>query len=98
MGKVYVGQTSLIIRANCNEDISDWSNLLIKYRKPDKTTYGSFPASIYNATTGVIQYAVQNETDLDQAGIWIFWAYVTFSNGKSVPGEHHIERIHEEGL
>ena len=94
MGKIYVNQTALTIELDTNEDITG-STCLIKYRKPSGTE-GSWSATITDATNGIIEYEVSAD-DIDEAGRWVFWAYVTFSNGTKLPGEAVIEEIYEEG-
>lgn len=96
MGKIYVNQTALIIRARCLEPIIGYSTLLIKYIKPDKTT-GSFPAILFDLDTGTIQYKIQTSEDIDQTGKWVFWAHITFSDGTYVAGEPFTKRVYPEG-
>ena len=86
MGTLYVNQTALAIKARVWVDITGASELLIKYKKPDGTE-GSFTAVAIDNENGIIQYSVTSEDDINQAGRWTFWAYVTFADGKSAPGE-----------
>jgi len=95
MGKVYVGQTALTITATVSQDITG-GTCLIKYKKPDGTT-GSFPATIVTAATGVMSYTPVDEDDIDQAGNWTFWGYVTFADGSVAAGEPYKIKIYEEG-
>lgn len=95
MGKIYVGQTALKIEALTYTDLTDATAQVIKYKKPD-ATLGSFIATITDAKAGIIEYDVTSADDLDQAGEWTFWAYITFG-GDVVPGEPEILEIFNEG-
>jgi len=95
MSKIYKDQTSLQIKLTTNVDLSDATTLLIKYEKPDGTL-GSFTASVSDASEGIIYYNVVTD-DLDLEGDWKFWAYVTFSDGRSAPGEVIKQHIYLEG-
>ena len=85
MGKIYVGQTKLVINVDVKSDISGASAIL-KYCKPDGTT-GSFSASITDASEGLISYEIASVNDLDQQGRYSMWAYVTYGDGKVAAGE-----------
>jgi len=95
MGKVYVGQTAAQITATVDQDVTG-GTCLIKYKKPDGTT-GSFAATIITAATGVIRYVIASADDLDQAGKWKFWAYVTFTDGTVAAGEPYKRIIYNQG-
>lgn len=96
MGLVFVNQTAFVIKARVGVDITGALELLIKYRKPDGTL-GEFSAISVDDDTGVIQYSVASEDDIDQAGPWVFWGYVTFADGKSAPGETFEHWFYPEG-
>jgi len=96
MSKIYVGQYSLQIRLTTGVDITSASALLVKYKKPDGTE-GSWTATEYDATTGVIYYDFTKASELDQAGTWTFWAHVTFSDDRVAMGEPVTEKIYSEG-
>lgn len=95
MGKIYVGQTALIITATVKQNITG-ATCAIRYKKPNKAT-GSFAATITDATNGVITYTVTSANDIDMAGVWTFWAYVIFSDGREAAGESVTRKIYEEG-
>ncbi len=95
MGKLYVGQTALTITATVKQAITG-STCTIKYKKPNKAT-GSFAATITDAANGVITYTVTSTSDIDMAGVWTFWAYVVFSDGREAAGESVTVKIYEEG-
>lgn len=87
---VFAGQTALRIQLTCGQYVIDASAIKIKYQKPDGTT-GEWDAEVdvevATAASGVIYHDVATDTELDVAGWWQFWAYVTFSDGRSAAGE-----------
>ncbi len=93
MGKVYKGQTALTITATVGQDVTS-ATCLIKYKKPDETL-GSFAATIITAVTGVIRYTITSASDIDQAGNWVFWTQVTFSDGTIANGEEYVVTIYD---
>ena len=95
MGKIYVGQTSLRIELTALVDITGASTKEIRYRKPDGTT-GAWDAISDDDATGVLYYDLDAVTDLDQALRWEFWTYVTFSDGRSAPGEPVTLQVYEQ--
>jgi len=85
MSSIFVNQSKLRIQLTTNVDIAGATSLLIKYKKPSGTA-GQFVATSSDDTNGVIYYDLTNE-ELDTPGQWMFWAYVTFSDGRVAPGE-----------
>lgn len=96
MGTLFTNQTALTIQATVGENISGAQSLLIKYIKPDGTA-GNFTAVSADDESGILQYAVTSEDDIDQSGPWVFWGYVTFADGKSAPGETYEQWFYPEG-
>lgn len=96
MGKIYQNQSSLRITATTGVDISGATALAIKYRKPSGTE-GSWTATESDATEGIIYYDLVDENDLDEVGAWAIWGHVTFSDGRSAPGEPFTLTVKEEG-
>lgn len=96
MGKIYVNQTRLAIQADTKIDLTGWDSALIKYEKPDHTQ-GSFVATVPEPTSGIVEYDIASADDIDQAGPWTFWAYVTFLDGTEIAGEPHTRLIREQG-
>jgi len=96
MGKIYKGQTALTIRLTVGQDITDASSLTIKYRKPSGTE-GSWTATEVDATEGTIGYTMADANQLNEVGLWTFWAYVTFSDGASAAGEPVEKWVYDEG-
>lgn len=94
MGKIYAGQ-DVKVRLTVGQDITGASVKKIKYRKPGGTE-GSWNATVEDAENGIIYYDVQDE-DIDESGVWTFWAYITFADGRSAPGESITRNFYREG-
>ena len=86
MANIYVGQDALQIKLTCGQDITSALTLGVGYRKPDGTI-GRWTAAEHTAATGIITYDLTASTELDQAGVWRFWAYVEFSDGREATGD-----------
>lgn len=91
MSRVYTEQTYLRIELTAGVDITGALATEIIYKKPSGDM-GSLDAIVSNPTTGVIYYDVPADssggTDLiDEVGDWKFWAFVTFSDGRTARGE-----------
>lgn len=71
--ETYVGDTLKLI-INTGIDISGYSTLCIKYRKPDGTI-GTWAATIDPSDNKKMIYTCDTE-DLDQAGEWVVQASV----------------------
>lgn len=97
MGKIYKGQTALTLRLTTGQDITDASALKIKYRKPSGLE-GEWTASEVDATTGIISYTMADANQLNEVGLWTFWAYVTFSDSKVAAGEPVEKWVYDEGV
>jgi hypothetical protein len=91
-----VGATDQIITVNVEKDITGYSTALIKYIKPNKTT-GQFTATVTSATNGVLVYEIQNASDINLAGDWVFWAYITYQNEKIGIGEPFVVTAKNQG-
>jgi hypothetical protein len=97
MGKVYVNQDSLRIRLTTSVDITGATSLQIRYKKPSGST-SQVTATSEDDADGIIYYDLpQGSTLLDEAGDWLFWAYVTFSDNRSAPGEPARVHVYEAG-
>jgi hypothetical protein len=95
MGKVYLNQDSLRIILVTEVDITGATVRQIKYKKPSGTT-GNWTATELDPTAGSIYYDLTG-TELDESGTWKLWAYVTFLDGRSAPGEPVSLIVHTEG-
>jgi hypothetical protein len=83
--KVFKGQTALRLTLETFVDLEGVHSVMIKFRKPDKTL-GSFSAGVSDATAGKIIHECL-EGEIDQAGWWVFWAFVEFADGRTAAGE-----------
>ena len=95
MGKIYLNQSSLRIELTTEVDITGATARQIKYTKPDATA-GNWTATAGDLTTGVIFYDLTG-TELDQIGTWTMWAYVTFADARTAPGEPVKVIVNTEG-
>jgi hypothetical protein len=85
MGRIFKGQSALRIVVKTFTDLEGITSAVIKYRKPDGST-GEFGAGVGDAVRGVIFHECI-EGELDRAGWWVFWAFITFADGRTAPGE-----------
>lgn len=95
MGKIYKGQTKLIIKVDLKANITD-ATVLLKYKKPDGNT-GQFNTTILDTDNGIVQYQIASPTELDQAGRWNMWAYVTYGDSRVAAGEPFDFKVYNEG-
>jgi len=95
MGKVFKGQTALRITLRTFCDLEGIGNAVIKYRKPNNTT-GEFSAAVGDAAHGVIFHECI-EGDIDVSGWWVFWAFITFADGRTAAGEAAKVYVWKEG-
>jgi hypothetical protein len=95
MGRIFKGQSALRIILKTFTDLEGIISAVIKYRKPDGTT-GSFAAGVSDTGKGVIFHECI-EGELDMAGWWAFWAFVTFGDGRTAAGEAAKVFIWNEG-
>lgn len=86
MANIFVGQYALQIQLTCGQDITDATSLGVGYRKPDGTI-GTWTATAVTAATGVIKYDLTSSSELDKPGVWRFWSYVKFSDGREAYGD-----------
>jgi hypothetical protein len=85
MNRIYAGQSALRITLKTFTDLEGIETAIIKYRKPDGTA-GSFPAGVSDSGKGIIFHeCIEGEIDL--AGWWAFWAFITFADGRTAAGE-----------
>jgi hypothetical protein len=96
MGKIFKGQSALriILQTFCN--LEGVVSALIKYRKPDGSS-GELNAAVSDEVTGIIFHEVV-EGELDTSGWWVFWAFVTFADGRTAAGEPAKVFVYNEGF
>ena len=94
--RIYVGQNSLRIRMKVGQDITDANTLQIGYKDPGGNI-AYWTATEEDATAGIIYYDVVNTSELDEDGVWSFWAKVTFSDARVGLGLVNEVNIFTEG-
>lgn len=97
MNRIYKGQTKLRVLMDCECDLSGYTSVSIKARKPDGITEVIFPAVVKDAEKGIIFYDVQSENDFDKVGWWTLWPLVVFDDDTTNCGEAHRTFVYEEG-
>ena len=94
MTRIYKNQDELRIRLTAGQNIAGATLVQIRGLAPSGTLK-QWTATVEIAATGVIYYDLV-AADLDEIGDWVFWAYITFSDGRSAPGEDVYRRIYEK--
>jgi hypothetical protein len=76
-------------------DLEGIQNAAIRYRKPGGFS-GEFAAAVGDAAKGVIFHECI-EGEIDRAGWWVFWAFITFADGRTAAGEAEKVYVWREG-
>jgi hypothetical protein len=95
MGKIYKGQSALRIVLKTYINLDGIGGAVIKFRKPNGKQ-GEFSAGVSDAAQGVIFHECI-EGDIDISGWWVFWAFVTFADGRTAAGEAAKVYVWNEG-
>jgi len=95
MGKIFSGQSALRITLRVFCDLEGVLSAVIKYRKPNGII-GEFAAFVLDISKGVISHECI-EGELDLSGWWVFWAFITFADGRTAAGEAAKVYIWHEG-
>jgi len=95
MGKIFKGQSALRINLKTFTDLEDIISTVIKFKKPNGKT-GEFSSAVSDTAQGIIFHEVI-EGEIDVSGWWIFWAFVTFSDGRTAAGEAAKVYVWQEG-
>jgi hypothetical protein len=95
MSKIFNGQSALRITLKTFTDLEDVQSAIIRYKKPNGKL-GEFAAAVGDVTNGVIFHEVI-EGDIDVSGWWLFWAFVTFADGRTAAGEAAKVYVWQEG-
>jgi hypothetical protein len=85
MARIYAGQSALRITVKTFTDLGNIASAVIRCRKPDGSA-GEFAAGVVDAAKGVVFHECI-EGEIDQAGWWSFWAFITFADGRTAAGE-----------
>jgi len=95
VGKIFKGQSALRITVKTFIDLEGVTTTVIKYRKPSGST-GEFSAAVGDPANGVIFHECL-EGELNASGWWVFWAFVTFADGRTAAGEAAKVYVWNEG-
>jgi hypothetical protein len=95
MARVFKGQSALRITLKTFTDLEDIISAVIRYCKPDGAL-GEFVAGVGDTAKGVIFHECI-EGEIDASGWWVFWAYITFGDGRTAAGEAARVFIWNEG-
>jgi hypothetical protein len=95
MGRIFKGQSALRITVKTFTDLEGSISAFIKYRKPNGAT-GAFDAGVGDTEKGIIFHECI-EGELDMAGWWVLWAFITFGDGRTAAGEAAKVFIWHEG-
>jgi hypothetical protein len=85
MSRIFKGQSALRITVKTFTDLEGIISAVIKYRKPDGST-GEFAAGVGDTVKGIIFHECI-EGELNMAGWWALWAFITFADGRTAVGE-----------
>lgn len=85
MGKIFKGQSALRITVKTFIDLEGITSAAIKFFKPNGTV-GEFSAAVGDVANGVIFHECI-EGEIDVSGWWVFWAFITFADGRTAAGE-----------
>jgi hypothetical protein len=95
MGRIFRGQSALRITLKTFSSLEGIEKAEIKYRKPNKTE-GIFGAGVADPEKGLIFHEVI-EGEIDMSGWWVFWAFITFSDGRTAAGQAAKVYVWKEG-
>ena len=94
MGKIYVGQY-FKITLTAETDITNWTNVKIKSKKPEGTIV-EYSTTTLDIATGKVQAKIQ-ASDNTKAGEWINWIIGSTADSKPMIGEPHKFNVFIEG-
>ena len=95
MGRIFRGQSALRITVKTFCDLEGVISAVIKYRKPSGVV-GEFAAAVGDVAKGVILHECI-EGEIDACGWWVFWAFITFADGRTAAGEAAKVYVWKEG-
>ena len=96
MGKIYKNQDGLRLTFHLGINLSGLLSASIKYIKPNGEE-GSWAATVSDSTNGIIYKDLVAGSPLGASGIWTFWGYVEFDDGREAPGNKITQMVHDEG-
>ncbi|MDR0442365.1 MAG: hypothetical protein LBH44_03045 [Treponema sp.] len=95
MGRIFVKQSALRITLQTFVELEGIISAVIRYKKPNGRD-GEFSAAVGDVEKGVIFHECL-EGEIDISGWWVFWAFVTFADGRTASGEAAKVYIWKEG-
>ena len=95
MGRIFKGQSALQIILRTFIDLEGIENAVIRYRKPNGKT-GELAAAVTDTVKGLISHECI-EGEIDVSGWWVFWAFITFADGRTAAGEAAKVYVWNEG-
>jgi len=95
MSKIFKEQTALRITVKTFTDLEGIVSAVIKYRKPNGVK-GELTAAVKDGVKGVIFHECI-EGEIDVSGWWVFWAFITFDDGRTAAGETAKVYVWREG-
>jgi hypothetical protein len=95
MGRIFKGQSALRITVKTFSNLEEIEKAEIKYLKPNKKE-GIFSAGVSDVERGLIFHECI-EGDIDISGWWVFWALITFADGRTAAGEAAKVYVWDEG-
>jgi hypothetical protein len=95
MSGIFKGQSALRITVKTFTDLEGIVSAVIKYRKPDGSA-GEFESGVGDTGKGVIFHECI-EGEIDRAGWWALWAFITFGDGRTAAGETAKVFVWEQG-
>lgn len=93
--KIFRGQSALRITLKTYCDLEGALSAVIRFRKPDGKT-GEFSAAVGDIANGVIFHEII-EGEINASGWWAFWAFITFTDGRTAAGEAARVYVWNEG-
>ena len=90
--KIYVGQSNLTLSMITNVTLTSVSSAVIKYKKPNSDE-GQWSGTVNNT---LVEYSF-SDGDLNVAGTWTVWVYITFTNTKVSIGEPSTFEVYTQG-
>jgi hypothetical protein len=96
MNRIYAGQSALRITLKTFIDLEGSISAIFKSRNPAGSR-GFVAAGVGDLATGVIFHECI-EGEINMAGWWVFWAFITFGDGRSAAGETAKVYVWKEGF
>ena len=85
MGRIFQNQSALRITLKTFIDLEGIEKAAIKYKKPNGQQ-GEFYAGVSDAANGLIFHECL-DGEIDLSGWWVFWAFITFADGRTAAGQ-----------